>query len=354
MRLIQSYVVRNLFSAYWVTGLGLAALFWVLDLLERLEGGVSSLVEVLSLAVSALVALPESVIELLPVIAVLATALAMGRLQTLSELTIIRVAGISIWRLAGIAMLPGLMLAVGSLGVLQWGVPLMQQAPERAVGASLGESGLWHPTHGLWIRQEDQFLNVSDLELGRLPVGINIFEFSPTGGLEQHISAVRAVVLPDGQWRLFDVITTDYRQAIGPTVQAELLWPSFLSGKQLELLLNPPATLSLTNLWQYVSGLKARGQPYAEFELILWQKLALPLACIAMILAAIATAAVPLKSRVIGVRIIGALILGLGFQLITELMSYLGLMMNWPVAMVAIAPPTCLIVLSVWLVAKAR
>ncbi len=352
--LIHRYVMRNVFGAYWVTGLGIGALFWVLDLLDRLETGVGGVLGLVQVAVASFRGLPETMIDLLPVIAVLATALAMGRLQTLSELNIMRVSGISIWRLAGMAMAPGLLIVALGLATLQWAVPLLHEQPERAVGASLGENGLWHPTHGLWIRQGDQFLNVTDLELGRFPVGINIFTYGDDGQLLDHITAGRGLVSVDGQWILSEVTQTQYQPAYQQTKIDEFRWDSFLTGRQLSLLLNPPASLALTDLWQYVSGLKQRAQPHAEFELILWERLSLPLACLAMILAAMATAAVPLKSRVIGVRMIGALVLGLGFELVTEMVAYLGLLLGWSIPWVAIGPPILLSLLSLWLVAKAR
>ncbi|HEY7906426.1 MAG TPA: LPS export ABC transporter permease LptG [Wenzhouxiangella sp.] len=354
MNIIHRYVMRNVFAAYWVTGLGMGALFWVLDLLDRLESGVGGVLGLLQVAMASFMGLPETLIDLLPVITVLATALAMGRLQTLSELSIMRVSGLSIWRLAGMAMAPGLLIVALGLATLQWAVPLLHQQPERAVGASLGENGLWHPIHGLWIRQGNQFLNVEDLELGRFPVGINVFKYADGGGLVEHTTAQRGLVAADGQWILSNVTRTLYEPSYEQTQTSELIWDSFLTGRQLALLLNPPASLSLTDLWQYVAGLKQRAQPHAEFELLLWERLSLPLACLAMILAAMATAAVPLKSRVIGVRIVGALILGLGFELITEMVAYLGLLLGWPIPWVAVGPPILLSVLSVWLVAKAR
>lgn len=354
MSVLQGYVMRNVVNAYGLAGFGIAALFWLLELLERLESGVDGVWAVAYVAIESLLSVPEAVIDLLPVIAVLATAIAMGRLQTLSELNIMRVSGVSIWRLAGLALVPGMAIAMLGLAVLQWGLPNLYQQPERIVGASLGESGLWHPEHGLWLRQDDQFLNVADLELGRFPVDIDIYRFAADGEMVEHISARRGLVQADGEWLLSDVITTQYQPTFERVESTSVLWSSFLSERQLGLLLNPPASLSLTDLWQYVAGLKSRNQPHAEFELVLWQRLGLPLACVAMILAAMATAAVPLKSRVIGVRIVGALVLGLSFQLLTELGAYLGLLLSWPAVPVALGPPAALILLSIWLVAKAR
>lgn len=354
MKIIPRYVIGTVFSAYGLASLGIGSLFFVLDLLERVEDGVVGIVGLLQVLLAAMIAMPQTLIDVLPVIAVMATAVAMGRLQTLSELTVMRVSGISIWRLSGLALIPGLFLAAMGIAALQWVIPHIQQAPEQSLGASLGESGLWHPTHGLWIRQDNQFLNVADLELGRLPVGIDIFRFDATGGLEEHIQAQRGLVTSDGQWMLSDVVITDYTLGAAQQHLGQMTWVSFLSQQQLELLLNAPSSLSLSDLWRYVAGLKTRGQPYQEFELILWQRLSLPLACVAMMLAAMATAAVPLKSRVIGVRIVAALVLGLGFELVTELVSYLGLLLGWPMVPVALLPPTMLTLLSVWLVAQAR
>lgn len=354
MKIVPRYVISNVFSAYGLAALGIGSLFFVLDLLERVEDGVEGIVGLLQMVVSAMLAMPQTLIDVLPVIAVMATALAMGRLQTLSELTVMRVSGISIWRLSGLALIPGLFLAAIAIAALQWVIPHIQQAPEQSLGASLGESGLWHPTHGLWIRQDNQFLNVADLELGRLPVGIDIFRFDSNGGLEEHIQAQRGLVASDGQWLLSEVVITDYTIGAVTREVDQMAWTSFLTQQQLELLLNAPSDLSLSDLWRYVAGLKTRGQPYQEFELILWQRLSLPLACVAMMLAAMATAAVPLKSRVIGVRIVAALVLGLGFELVTELVSYLGLLLGWPVVPVALVPPVLLTGLSIWLVAQAR
>lgn len=356
MRILREYLVKTLLLAYAVTTVAIGALLWLLEMLDRLEDGLSGALGLLQIALGSVRILPEALIDLLPVITVLATASALGTLQVRSELTVMRAAGVSIWRLTRTALLPGLAVAVIALASLQWLTPLMQQGPERLVGASLGESGLWHPAHGLWVRDEDEFLNVQDLRLGRIPTGINLFRFDAEGGLSEHIEADSANILDDGRWQLETVVVRRY----GPDATTELdyetvrTWDSFLSARQLELLLSPPAGLPLTDLWQYVEGLKSRNQESAEFEMVLWRRLALPLACLGMVLAAMATAAAPLKSRAVSVRLVAALTLGLGFQLFAELASYLGLVMAWPVVPVALGPPLLLACVSWWLLTKAR
>lgn len=357
MNLLSRYLWSNLAQAYLVAGLAIASLLWLLQMLDILEQGVSGAGDLLVAAFSALSQLPEGLIDLLPVITVLATAAALGRLQTRTELTIMRVSGTSIWRLAALAMAPGILVSLIALAALQWVVPEMRQQPESLLGASLGESGLWHPAHGLWIRSGSEFLNVETLRLGRIPTGIEIYRFDAEGQLQELIRSDQALVQADGRWLLEGVSVRNYGldQAVPFFRESStMIWPSFLTGRQLELLLSPPAALPLTDLWQYVAGLKARGQEFAEFEMVLWRRLVLPLTCLVMVLIAVATAAVPLKSRAVSVRLVGALVLGLGFQMLTEMGTYLGLLLSWPVIAVAVVPPTLLALVALALIARAR
>ena len=356
MRLTTRYLLSNLFAAYLVAALAIGSLLWLLQMLDNLEQGLSGAGDLMLAAFSAITQLPEGLIDLLPVIAVLATAAAMGGLQTRNELTVMRVSGLSIWRLTAQALIPGLVVSGLALVALQWVIPEMREQPERLIGASLGESGLWHPAHGLWIRSGDEFLNVESLRLGRIPTGIDIYQFAEDGQLERQIRSNQALVQADGTWLLedvrqrnFDDIDSNYFQ-----VSETMPWQSFLNARQLELLLSPPAALSLSDLWQYVAGLKQRGQEVAEFEMVLWRRLVLPLTCLVMVLAAMATAAVPLKSRAVTVRLVGALVLGLGFQMLTELATYVGLLLSWPVIAVTVLPPLVLAVVATGLIARAR
>ncbi len=321
-----------------------------------IEEGVGGSLDFLIMVLHALQGVPEGLIDLLPVITVLATAAVMSGFQARSELTVMRASGVSIWKLTSLALIPGFGVALLGLSALQFATPLVQQGPERLIGASLGDSGLWHPWHGLWVRQDNEFLNIQSLHLGRIPTGINLYEFSEEGDMKRHISAEQALVEADGLWQLIDVEmrTFDHRGEDYYAWREVLTWEAFLTARQLELLLSPPASLPLIDLWQYVQGLKQRDQEVAEFEMVLWRRMALPLACIGMVLAAMATSAVPLKSRAVSVRLVGALVLGLGFQMVAELVSYAGLVLSWPVMPVALGPPVLLALLAWWLLSKAR
>lgn len=356
MTRLTRYVYTSLLGRYALTAFGLGALLWMLDLLRRLEDGGFGLAVLIAQALAALMVVPGALTDLLPVITVLATAAGMGALQARHELTVMRAAGVSLWRLTGLAMVPALVIAGGALLFLQWGAPALQQTPERTIGTSLADQGLWHPQHGLWIQAERETINVRRLDLGVIPADITIYQFAASGELDRIIEAQQAQVHGDGQWTLESVSVSEFRagEPVQRVVHEALSWQSMLTASQLSLLQRPLASLSLTEQWRYVDGLQQRGQDYAEYEVLLWRRLVIPLACVAMVLAAMATAAVPLKRQVVSVRLALALALGLVFQILAEMTTYAGLVLDQPGMLTALTPPMVLMAVAWWMLKKAR
>ena len=103
---------------------------------------------------------------------------------------------------------------------------------------------------------------------------------------------------------------------------------SYLTKSQLKVLELPIGSLSLSDLFQYVTYLKASGQTTERFELVFWQKASLPIAVMVMMMCSFPFVFGSLRSTSAGKRIVLASITGISFQLITQLMANLGLMLN--------------------------
>lgn len=352
MRLLGTYIIVRLAKGYAVVGLSLAALLWLLELLQRLEDAPAG--RAFSVAWQTVRVLPETLVELLPVVVVLATAAVMGGLNRDQEITAMRAAGISLGRIAGIVLVPAVAAALLALALLQWGTPLLYQGPTQITGPDLGQEGLWHPSYGIWLRQDQTFLNVSGLEHGRIPTAIRIYEYDGTGRLRRHISAARARPNPPSAWRLEEAVVREFGGVGGPQLRTyvEYTWESFLSAAELELLLDPPGTLPLTDLWQYVGTLAARQQDTDEFVLVLAQRLMLPLACAGMALVAVAAAVAAPRRRGASLRVAAAMAVGLGYQLLTGMLVQAALVVAWPPLPVAVVPPLLLALVGVGLLRR--
>lgn len=356
MRIVSRYVIGRLFRGYAGMAVAIGALIWLVTLLDMLgsaENGASFMVT----GLDALSQVPVNVIDLLPVVAILATASVLSAMQAQRELVVMRASGISLLQITRLALLPGVLIALAALIALQFLAPVLYQSPVRFAesGTGLGDNSLWHPSHGLWVRAGSQFMNVGQFEPGDLPGEIAIYRFRSDGSLESQIRAERAIPAP-GTWILEGVIIkhVDVGSPERITTHERYFWPSFLTERQLELFRRSPTSLPLSDLWTYVASLKARDQDASEFELVLWRRIALPLACIGMVLIATALSARPAKRGGVGVRVTIAMGVGLGYHLLAGMAGVFGLVAGLSSVAVAILPPLALMALSIWLLLTSR
>ncbi|MDX1625329.1 MAG: LPS export ABC transporter permease LptG [Wenzhouxiangellaceae bacterium] len=356
MNLLSTYLLGRLARGYLGMVVAIGGLVWVTTVLELL-GDADASRSGLETAWAAALQVPVNLIDLLPVIAVLATATVLTAMQAQREMTVMRASGVSIGRIARIALLPGLLVAMAALVALQTLAPVLYRAPERVAAGGVGETSLWHPWHGLWVRSESRVMNVGRFETGQFPGDITIYEFGEDETLIRQIRAESAVAGPE-TWLLENVTIKTLEGGADSTERIrsleQLRWPSFLTERQLQLFRRPPASLPLSDLWTYVHGLKRRGQDASEFELVLWRRIALPLACIAMVLVAAALSLRPMKNRAVGVKVTAAIGVGLGYQLLTGMAGFFGLVTDLPPVLVTMLPPFLLAALSIALLARLR
>jgi lipopolysaccharide export system permease protein len=347
--LLLGYLVHRLLRGYLVVLASMAALIWLLELLQLLEEAVGGQGVVLS-AWQATRAIPESLVDLLPLASVLATAWVVGTLNRDHELAAMRSVGLSLKYISLIALIPGFALGLAGLAAMQWATPVFYDEMDRLVGTRLGESGLWHGTHGLWIRENNAYLNVGQLHLGRTPQNLSIYQFDERGRLESRISAEAATILSENEWRLERVRVERFPADGGRSTleEDELRWDSFLTGNELERFLRSPASLPVTDLWRYVSDLRTRGLEHAEYEMVLWRRLALPLASLGMVLLAMAVAG-PHSSRIVSMRVPAAIGIGIAYQLFAELVVLAGLTFALPVIPTALLPVAVAVGAALWL-----
>lgn len=353
MTVASRYLLDRLLRGYGVMFVAVGALLWVISLLELL-GGSDGSVSAIELMLRSLIAIPVDLIDLLPVVAILATATVLSTMQAQCEIVVLRASGVSLLTIVRIALVPGVVIALAALVALQLLAPVIYRASDQASTGALAESSLWHPWHGLWVRSANQFMNVGVFEPGELPGEIAIYEFDDEGKLERQIRAERAIPAA-GSWVLENVVIkrVDLDQD-RITRQQRWTWPSFLTERQLQLFRQAPSSLPLSDLWAYIQNLKMRDQDASEFELVFWRRLALPLACIGMVLIATAISARPMKRGAVSVKVTLAVGIGLGYQLLAGMAGFFGLVADLPAALVALGPPILLAGFSVWLLATSR
>jgi len=352
--ILNRYLLRQFLLGYGVTAGALAALLWLLQLMDFLEDVGAGRMSLVPALLHAALPVPETLVTMLPVITVLATASVLSLLQSHSEIVVIRAAGWSVQRLAAAALLPVAIAVLAGFVISQWVAPRLHQPGGPMFGQAVGDRGLWHEQHGLWLRDGQRYMNVRALRLGQIPANIHLFEFGADGGLARYVQAREALIEDSDRWILQDVVlrTFDDRADNRPLKQDAMVWDSLLSTEQLRLLQKPPNALSTTDLATYIAELRARGQSVEGMEWVLWQRLALPLACIGMALIAIATAGTAGTTRSTTRAAMG-LGIGIAYMMLSELIGYAGLLAEVPAPLLALLGPAVLVGIGLFALRRA-
>jgi lipopolysaccharide export system permease protein len=148
--------------------------------------------------------LPATLAQFLPVAALIGSLLAMGQLARGSELTVMRAAGISIWRIALSVLFAGLLLLPVAVAVGEYLAPPLTQLAR--IDKAVQRNGNISVTSrsSAWIRQGNQILRADHLSGAPGAGGITVFELASAHELRSVGQAPAARLQSDGSWELHD------------------------------------------------------------------------------------------------------------------------------------------------------
>ena len=249
MNTLDRYLFRSILGAVLLVMavfLTLGGLFLFIGQQDDIGVGRYTAVDALGFV---LLNLPQQAWELLPISALIGTLVGLGALARGSELTVMRAAGMSVWRIARAALLAGLALSVFGAVLGEVLAPPMQQLARQQKAFDKFENVSFAGRGGAWVRDGDLLVNVErqsgDAEFG----GMMVFELDAEHRLRAVGRAASATADPAGGWRLaqyaesrFDGDTVAARReptrALQSNVSAEFVGIAATSPSQL-----PSATL---------------------------------------------------------------------------------------------------------------
>jgi lipopolysaccharide export system permease protein len=141
---------------------------------------------------------------------------------------------------------------------------------------------------GDWIRDGDSYVRIETVLAGGKELrGVTIFERQGHAVLNERLLAQRALYDGTG-WRLFNVqkLLLADGQDRKPERIAEMPWQTSLTPDHLADLTTDPATLSLAEVWRFVSHPDVGSRPVDFYRTWLLRKVVLPLVTIMMVLLA--------------------------------------------------------------------
>ncbi|MFT2110861.1 LPS export ABC transporter permease LptG [Marinomonas sp. 2405UD68-3] len=258
--------------------------------------------------------LPGRFTEYIPIASLIGTLAGLGALASNSELTIMRAAGIPLWRIGYSAIQPVLLISAVGMAITEYVAPEARQKADLIEKLQNQQNNQFSLTGGVWIRSEDKFVYINAADKNGTLYGVQIF--TPDGHKLSNIrKANTATHKSDNQWELQTTSTTHFLESTVETYQENTsTWATSLKPEHLFLAAQEPESLSLSQSLQYQTYLKQQGLDSGTYQLEFWGKALSPLASIALVIVALSTVFGPLRSSTMGGRIFSGVMIGLVFQ----------------------------------------
>lgn len=378
MKVLTRHVAKEVLIATLFVLVALVALIAFFDLVSQARniGNRYSISMALFLT---MLKLPSRLYEVMPIAALLGAVYTMSRLASNSEFTIMRVAGLSPFRLAGMMTVPALILIAMTYCLGEWLTPaadMMRNDMDnilfnRKLSARGYSSGVWVKDNVKEQQNAGQatvrFVNVHNLIAGEhsRTGAWRVFEFDKDGSLIRVLHAPEANYISGRGWHLKDAkvetlpkITHDETPMVEKSSarkDVDLMLPSEMRPEILGVLTIKPERMGISDLWQYIAHLKETRQTSDRYQVALWSKVFYPLAIFVMLAVAMPFAYLNTRSGGVSIKIFAGLMIGISFYALNNIFSFLGVLNTWHPMVVAVVPTSVMLIcaaVAVWLLER--
>ena len=307
--------------------------------------------------------------EFIPTGALLGAVVGLGLLANKSELVVMRAAGVSVYRIVGWVLQPALIFVLLALLINQFVLPHSNQLAQEINDED--NSSLITSVRGYWTVQprfessgtgntkpdgsDILYIDYADVEgnigtvkrwhldnNGNLQTAVHAEGGQYTG--REPISTNTASDKPSEQyryeWQLNNMTKLSINQGFESsqaTSPSDTLSLPF-APESVYLLTRDAEDLSLTQLYDHRQFMRQQGQRSLNHELAFWQKLLSPLSILSLVIVACSFVFGSLRTHSLGLRIVVALLFGLLFSYLQDLVGFISLATGFSPLVMVILP----------------
>lgn len=361
MSILSHYVKKNAFFAISVAVLGLWLLqiiFSYLSELDKLSNDYTMIDALRYIAYRS----PHFLVLFIPSGALLGAVIGLGLLANKNELVVMRASGVSIYRIVIWVLQPAMLFVLLSLAMNQFVLPISNQQAEQVTSSRNDTSNLVSSVSGYWTVQPHYANRLVDnspiigkdiLYIDYVDTNGNLgqvkrWRLDNQGNLQSAIQAKSGTYLSkvenhthyQYQWLLHDITELTLNQTL--TTNQKQLPQDILAlpfaPNSVYLLTRKPADLSLTQLYDHRQLMRQQQKRSLEYELAFWQKLLSPLSVLSLVIIACSFVFGSLRSHSLGLRIVVAVLFGLLFSYIQDLVGFVALATGFSPLLMVLLP----------------
>jgi len=344
MKTLHRLIFNEALIAVFFVALCFLSLFFFFDLLEELpKVGANNTYKLRHAFAYVLLTAPNHLYEILPMTVLIGTIFVMSRLAQSSEFTILRTSGLGPLLALRTLMKLGAIFVLITFFVGDYVAPLCDKQARLLQSQHTGvnrQSGSWLKETG---SDQKIFININQVAIGGIPIGLRIFEFTNQGEWNALTNAATADI-NSGEWLLKGVQRNELDSQVGATPaiktknSSEIKWPTDITSEMILASFIKPNRMQTTNLFQYIRHLNANGQTSLKIEIEFWKKIFYPLSCLVMVVIALPYAYLHFRSGNIAAHVFGGVLIGISFFLLNNVFSHIGTINHWTPWLAAAAP----------------
>ncbi|MDW3094324.1 MAG: LPS export ABC transporter permease LptG [Gammaproteobacteria bacterium] len=350
MFILQRYIGLSVIRGFVLLALIMVSLFSIILLIEELDQVGNGSYNWVIAVKYVLLQTPKLLLDFAAFISLVGSILALGSLAGNQELVAIESVGVSHRSVTNSVLFAALILMTLVLINAQFVIPATLQRANVEKTLAIEGAGDFVSEAGYWAQSKHRFIHVKAVENGRIPTNVEIFEFNDQHELLRYLHADKVYLEEETKWVLQGV---KVKHLVEGRLQVNHLdamnWNSFLTAAQLGIIVSKPEALSVTDLYQFVQGLKQRGEQSYRYELLFWQKIMIPISAAIMILLGMPFVFGSQRSISTGKRITFGVLAGVTFYVISQLIAYTGSLQQWSPILIASAPSMIVLVILIFI-----
>ena len=346
--ILDRYIMLQIVRGSFITLLALVCFNLFITFVDELGDVGEGAYDLVAASQYTAVRIPALIVEFMPLAVLLGSMLSLGALAANSEIIAIVASGVSHARVLLALVITAFFIALVSFLVADQLVPISETQARGLRSLTETQSNLMIKKDSLWIKDESRIVFIKRL----LPSGharqVQVLELNEEGSVTSTIRAASAVSGADG-WLLTDVQGTRIiENEVSTFAREKMLYPGKLSTDLLEVLMIEPRHMALSDLNKYLQFL-GQNQLDAQVEqLVFWKKLFQPMSVVMMAMLAFPFLMGAQRQSNTGQRLLVGILLGLGFIVVENLSTQLGVHLQLMPFLVAAFPPV-LFLLFTWL-----
>ena len=284
-----------------------------------------------------------------PVI-LLGCVLGMGHLATTNQLLVLRISGMSIFKLTMLTIKTALIFVIVVIAIGEIFAPISSDEAEKGRSEALGHPTASQSQEGFWIRDGDNFINVQKNIDGKLFSGVTIIEVNSSNKISTVMKSENATF--DGKslkMNNTDIFSIDSTKEIDDISHKERnSYNKTVSFDQdlIDSLKKEPKELTTWNIIKQIKFLSDNKLRSGIFEVELYKRIIKPITLVAMILLAMLFIFGSTRDATLGRKIFFGIALGLSFEMLSRISGAMALSFDFNPVISTVLPTIVVMVVA--------